>query len=454
MLGLGDAQEFSPGTTFRTWRGGRPGRILQHLGAGGQGAVYAVEVEGRRFALKWYHDSYIAIDTTLRARLSRAIERGAPADSFLWPIDLAEMPGSRSFGYVMRLRAPDFHGMRDLIARPPKRVELPLARRAMLCLNIAQAFLELHANGFCYQDINFGNIFFHAETGEILICDNDNVDTDGAEASVYGTRKFMAPEVVRREFLPSTKTDLFSMAVLFFYALHAWHPLEGRREASIPVLDPQAEMALYGTNPVFMYDPADASNGPIPGTHDVITARWNSLSPALRTLFIRSFTIGLRQPQERVLETQWRNAFAAMVPAVFACSGCGYEHAAHLAAGNTIGCAESCLACGARLEPPAMLALGRTVVALQAHGGVPAHLLEPGLPINFRRLGASVETHPTNPSIQGLCNMGDATWRATLPDRSAFAVPPGRTLRILPGAMIEFGKVTGVVLGPQPAMVA
>ena len=30
--------------------------------------------------------------------------------------------------------------------------------------------------------------------------------------------------------LPSSRTDLFSMAVLFSYVLLGWHPLDGRRE--------------------------------------------------------------------------------------------------------------------------------------------------------------------------------------------------------------------------------
>ena len=191
--------ELPRGTPLMTVHGRRRGHVESLLGAGGQGAVYAVAIEGTRFALKWYHDDIASIDRTLRARLSRAIGIGPPTDRFLWPIDLVEIAGSNSFGYVMPLRDGDYNGMRDLIARPPKRIDLPLGRRIMVCLRIAQNFLELHARGFCYQDINFGNIFFHSTTGDILICDNDNVDIDGMDAAVFGTRKFMAPEVVRRD---------------------------------------------------------------------------------------------------------------------------------------------------------------------------------------------------------------------------------------------------------------
>src|SRR5580693_8785445 len=101
-----DANDVPPGTIFRTLRGGHTGVMTRWLGAGGQGAVYAAEVQGTPFAVKWYHPSYTAVDAGLRPRLSRAIERGAPNPAFLWPIDLVEIPGQSSFGYLMRLRDP------------------------------------------------------------------------------------------------------------------------------------------------------------------------------------------------------------------------------------------------------------------------------------------------------------------------------------------------------------
>ena len=52
------------------------------------------------------------------------------------------------------------------------------------------------------------------DSGEALICDNDNVAVDKQEQSgVLGTPRFMAPEIVRGEAKPSTQTDLFSLSV-------------------------------------------------------------------------------------------------------------------------------------------------------------------------------------------------------------------------------------------------
>jgi hypothetical protein len=327
--------------------------------------------------------------------------------------------------------------MRALISRPPNRIDPPLAVRATLCLHIAQSFLELHSSGFCYQDINFGNIFFHPQTGDILICDNDNVDIDGSEASVFGTRKFMAPEVVRREAMPSTKTDLFSMAVLFFYVLLGWHPLDGRREAAIDVLDASAETSLYGKSPLFLFDPTDLSNGPVAGMHEPIVARWIALPAPVQALFVRSFTIGLRQPWDRVLETEWRAAFAALAAATYACPDCGFEHTAILNA--TLYCAS----CATPMPTPPLLAVGRGVLSLSPGRQIPVYYLRADRPMDFRTIAATVEVHPMRPDVWGLRNHMAETWRVQLPDSSAVAVPTGRTVRILHGTTIDFGGVSG-----------
>src|SRR5581483_632859 len=162
------------------------------------------------------------------------VKQGPPNDRFLWPIELAEtgepatVPG---FGYVMPLREARYRGIIDLMKR---RVEPSFRALATAGLELAHSYLQLHARGLCYRDISFGNVFFDPESGEVLICDNDNVAVDGqASAGVLGTPRFMAPEVVRGEALPSTQTDLFSLAVLLFYLFMVHHPLEGAREAAI-----------------------------------------------------------------------------------------------------------------------------------------------------------------------------------------------------------------------------
>ena len=225
----------------------------------------------------------------------------------------------------MPLASSDRRPLKDIIAAPSRRLSLPLEARCLAGFGVADSFQQLHAKGLCYQDVNFGAFFVDPLRGDILICDADNICVEGELGGVFGTRKFMAPEIVRREALPSTKTDLYSMAVLFFYILLGWHPLDGAREAAITTLDAASERSLYGDRPLFIFDPVDTSNGPTPKAHDWIVARWRAMPAELRALFQRSFTAGLRDPSARVVETEWRRALARLRDAIAHCPACGFE---------------------------------------------------------------------------------------------------------------------------------
>ena len=183
----------------------------------------------------------------------------------------------------------------------------------------------MHARGFVYQDISLTNILFDPVTGDICLADIDNVDIAGMPTAISGTLKFMAPELVRRETFPSVATDQFSMAVLFFWLLHSWHPLEGKRAVESFVGREERDFALYGTAPLFIFDSNDDSNGPVPGMHDLVLRRWKALSHPIRSLFTTSFTVGLNRPEQRIADTQWRTAFKHILSLTTACKKCGYE---------------------------------------------------------------------------------------------------------------------------------
>ncbi len=442
------------GTPIRLRASGLTGTLGALIGAGGQGAAYHAQVGGAPYVVKWYHPHVLAADTRLPQRIARAVERGAPDHRFLWPIDLVEVGGQTGLGYLMALRPERFRGLRDLIAAPPTRLEPSLAVRARTCLSLAESFLHLHAKGLCYQDINFGAVFVEPGSGEICICDNDNVDVNGAPASVYGTKKFMAPEIVRGEHMPDASTDLYSMAVMFFYVIHAWHPLEGRAEYEVALMDEEEEMRLYGTHPRFLFDPRDASNGPVPGFHDPILRRWRSLSGRVRDLFVQAFTTGLQPgPGGRVIETQWRTAMARLRDAIVACPDCGYEHAVDADDADPDPARFACLACEAEVPVPPRLVLGRDVVALGRGAQLFPHHVDPARAFVFDAPVAAVEAHPADPAITGLRNLTHAPWAGRLPDGSELSVAPGRTVRIVEGLEIDFGGRRGTVAtapGPLP----
>jgi DNA-binding helix-hairpin-helix protein with protein kinase domain len=170
----------------------------------------------RPVAIKWYYLENIPGNKEAQYfNLQKVVQMKAPDKNFLWPLDLATSPDVAGFGYIMPLREKRFKSIIDWMYR---RVNPSFRSLLTTGYELSNSFFNLHAMGTCYRDISFGNMFFDPATGDITICDNDNVAADPKAGSlVLGTPDFMAPEVVRREVVPSIDTDLFSLAVLLFY---------------------------------------------------------------------------------------------------------------------------------------------------------------------------------------------------------------------------------------------
>ncbi len=407
----------------------------RELGSGGQGVVWKASDGGKPVAVKLYHKETATTDQ--REVLERLVAKGPPAPQFLWPLAMVTDATTCTYGYVMPLRPPNFRALEDFMAR---RIEPSL--RALLTAGhqLTDAFLRLHSNGLCYRDISFANVFFDPNTGDVLICDNDNVDISGTvKGGVLGTPRFMAPEVVRREGVPSDETDRYSLAVLLFFLLFGGHPLDGERESKIRCLDVPALERLYGTSPLYIWDPSDPSNRPVPGVHDNPIAFQALYPAALMALFHRSFTDGLHYPTKRVRESEWRKAFAAGIDSIWLC-GCGAEN---FYEAGTAATQKRCWACQKSLVLPPRIRLGANVV-----------LLNRSTVLRSPHVGKSeqddpavgeVLENPRSPGVFGLKNLSQDAWTLTKPDGAVLDVPPGRAAPIIDGNRINFGLVTGEI---------
>lgn len=412
------------------------------IAGGGQGEVYKALLGGSPLALKWYYPDQAKPEQ--RASLERLIHMGKPSDRFMWPIDLAIAPGVQGFGYLMPLLPHGFKGIVDLMKR---RTEPDFRALVTVCYHLAHEFLNLHAKGYCYRDISFGNVQFDPKTGELLILDNDNVGVDGrAGGGVLGTPRFMAPEVVRGEAMPSSKTDLFSLAILLFYLLCVSHPLEGKREATIKCFDMPAMTKLYGTDPLFIYDPNKEANRPVPGFHDNALAFWPLYPEFIRNLFIRSFSDGIKDPVNgRVRESEWRKAMLQLRDLIFNCGHCGAEN--FLDPGNGMPQDSiKCWACKKDLIPPLRIRIVKNLVLLNSGVQLFPHHIDDRRMFDFSAPVAQVEAHPTDPKIWGLKNLSKEKWTIQIGDGPWQDVAPGKNARIASGLKIQWGSTTGEII--------
>ncbi|HUB66368.1 MAG TPA: hypothetical protein VL981_02645 [Candidatus Methylacidiphilales bacterium] len=434
---------FQTGQSIWLEMAGERCELGEMIGSGGQGQVYRVSMHGQNYALKWYFSQHAT--TEQRAAIERLVHKGAPNDRFLWPMDVALCQGVPSFGYLMRLRDSRFRGMADLMNRA---VDPTFRTLTTAALELADSFLQLHSRGLCYSDISFGNIFLDPGTGEISICDNDNVAVEGESVSgVLGTPRFMAPEVVRDETTPNINTDLYSLSVILFYMLMVHHPLEGRHEIGFNCLDLEAMKRLYGTDALFIFDPQNQSNRPVPGLHDNALTFWNFYPGYLCDIFTRAFTDGLRDPGARVRESEWRTVLTRMRDQIFYCNHCGAEN--FLAdEGDLPGPApeQECWACHKIMSPPLRLRLGHHVVILNQNTVLYPHHIDANRRNDYSQAVAEMAPHPKRPDVWGLKNISTQTWVSYPSVGQPMDVPPGRSVSLVSGLRLRFGNTEGVVL--------
>ncbi|WP_232681703.1 hypothetical protein [Nocardioides sp. R-C-SC26] len=406
--------------------------VTSLLGEGGQGYVFEVaRTHGSTLALKWYKPT--SASSEQYREMQTLVEFGSPHDRFLWPLSMAKVPGHPGFGYVMHVRDPRYLELSYLLSnvdRDGRPLNVSFAATINLCRQVAFSFLRLHARGLCYRDISFGNVFFEPATGDVLICDNDNVGVDDGTGRVLGTPYFMAPEVVADTTyatLPSTATDRHSLAVLLFYALFLGHPLEGARTAS-GLRDGAWLQHHFGRGALFCQHPDDSGNRP----PSIVQQYWDLYPAFLRELFTQAFVAGLWEPARRVTEGQWIKAMDRLGDAMTTCPHCPVTNFWDPAEPDTL-----CRACGGPLAPAFVLRVGRRTVAVSPLAVLRTDHLDSGVdaPVAVGR----VRAHPHDPARWGLLNVSAEPWTITYPDGREFRIDPELTTELVDGARLLIG---------------
>jgi hypothetical protein len=216
------------------------------------------------------------------------------------------------------------------------------------------------------------------------------------------------------------------------------HPLLGARELEFAMWDEQAEAKMFGERPVFVFDPFDESNRPLPDVHAAVLANWPIYPQALRGKFTTAFTRGLNDPHHgRILDSEWRSEMIKARDLLFNCHSC--------AAANFFDRDEPsrrCWHCDGVLPRPVTLAVPSGTVALGRDTEITAHHVGQST-YDFATVVARVVQNPARPDAWGLLNTSTNRWNVVLPDARRVEVDPGRSIGLITGSVLDFGRVTG-----------
>ena len=430
-----DGSTFKGGEVIET-SSGAPIRIISLIGEGGQGEVYKVECKGREMALKWYKQGVVYSPDDFYSNLVNNVKRGAPNDAFLWPKEVTKRTRN-SFGYVMELRPSSYIEMKKLMlcGKDEKRKTPISTFKAVIqaCIEITDAFRQLHKDGYSYQDMNAGNFFIEPRTGHVLICDNDNVAPNGTFTGIIGTPQYMAPEIVTGESMPNLHSDRFSLAVVLFYLLSKNHPLEGSHWV-YAVPEPDLDTMLYGTDALFIYDPKDADNRPVPGIHDNIIKLWKVLPEYMKSIFIRAFSQeSIKDPNRRVTEQEFLAALTRLQNEVVKCPNPNCESEIFVQNAS----ATSCDKCGKTFSPKNRIVLHGYKVAAAPMCRFYRCQISICNVDNALDLVADILANPDDPNMLGIMNTSGRDMIGTTPSGKKVVAAHGEIIPMIPGIKLE-----------------
>ena len=409
--------------------GGSSVAIERELGRGGQGIVYSVKKDGKPYALKWYTCKFKDKDA-FKKNMEANISAGPPDGKFLWPLFMAsEQKGS--FGYVMDLRPKEYSDFSDILN---KVVDFPSTELAIVsALNIVNGFRALHREGLSYQDLNDGNFFINVSTGDVLICDNVTPDGIKNSGGIGGKPGYMAPEIVRGESSPNTLTDCHSLAVILFKLFCRHDPLMGEQYVKSVCITEKRELELYGTSPVFIFDPDDETNCPVPGVHPNPIKLWPTFPEFLKKAFIKSFVDGMKNPNARLPDNEWQKVLIRLRGELLQCPSCKKIILLYL---FPKGQALKCGKCGNSYSHPFSLRLEKYDVPL--FPGVKLYACHTvGGSDDYAKVTGEVIMNKNNPALWGIKNISGDSW---------FMTPEGGEGKIIEnGSIIPVASNLGVL---------
>src|SRR6184192_1329588 len=214
-------------------------RILEKIGAGGQGTVYkATDTKlGRAVVIK-----VLPPELTVKEANLKRFEREARLASSLDHPNICTIFDLNDIGGVhfIAMQFVDGKNVRQLVSGRP----LDLRSALSITVQVADALAAAHERGIIHRDIKAGNVMV-TPSGQVKILDfglaklmdSEHLGgihhTDLTEVGIpYGTATYAAPEQARGERVDA-RADIFSTGVLLYEMLTGTWPFTGKTSVDV-----------------------------------------------------------------------------------------------------------------------------------------------------------------------------------------------------------------------------
>lgn len=424
-----------PHGTKLTTLDGEEVEVQRQFDRGGQGYVFFCRFRGEKRVLKIWIEG--ATTAEQRKQLVENLRVGSPSKAFAWPIAVVVDGDGEVVGYVMPFVGGNGYG--TLQSRLFGACDATYFALTTAGIETTKAMVSLHGHGCFYGDLNTNNLLFHHKHGATRLVDVDNVVYEGCDIGVAYSFGAAAPSIVLGKSKPGMQGDLYALACIHFMLLVGGLPLEGKRAATACAPDFEAMKRLHGSDPLFVFDPADDRNRPDPVAQSGMAESWALLPKNLRAMFTQSFTAGLHDPHARYGEAAWRDALVALRDAIALCGKCG----AHVFTVESERA--TCWHCQSAVDPKRQLTLGDRRVVVNPGVRLYPHHIDKTRRGDLSGPVAAVVSHPTDRGRLGLENRSAAAWSLTTVKGERRSITAGDVAPLARGNRIGFGTAEAVV---------
>ncbi|MCM1508616.1 MAG: protein kinase [Ruminococcus flavefaciens] len=429
---------------------GGKAKVLSIIGKGKQSTVYCVQYNSMKMALKWYNADKVKNLDRIHENIKKNIKDGEPSNKFLWPKYMTRVDRKTgTFGYFMEMKPDSFEYFVDIMngykfvtdagtGRPVKKKVRFASLYAMITavINIVNSFRQLSRAGKGFQGLSEGSFFINTDTGAVLVSDCDTIAPHSTDLGVRIRSVYKAPEVLLGG-LPDSDSDKYSLAIILFRLLFRGDPFEGEKTVMDVCFNEKELSRHYSSEAVFIYDPDDDSNRALRGIHDNVLKFWNDYPDYIKEAFIRSFTVGIKNPEKRLSFDEWQNIFIRLRSEILSCI-CGKSHFVSMLAKPE----DEVFTCPSCKLKYATMKFTNRLYRMPLYIGCKIFECEIDQDSDdfLSVVGVLVE-NKLQRGLMGIKNCSGQKWRVRMPDGMVHDVTSGKGFPVWQGLEIDFGKV-------------